>query len=160
VPKFATERRVSHAAESMFALVADVDSYPAFVPLCQALVVRARERQADRETLVADMTVAYGPFRETFATQVALDRPKLTITSANLGGPFHHLDSLWSFAAEGAQACVVRFSIDYEFRSRLLGAAMGSVFDIAFRKFASAFEARADAVYGRAPVGTTALPHS
>jgi coenzyme Q-binding protein COQ10 len=139
----------------MFSLVADVEAYPAFVPLCQATVVRARERRGDNEILVADMTVAYGPFRETFATRVTLDRPNLTITGANLSGPFHHLDSLWSFSGEGTQACMVRFSIDYEFRSRLLGAAMGSMFDIAFRKFAAAFEARADAVYGKLPVSST-----
>jgi coenzyme Q-binding protein COQ10 len=133
----------------MFALVADVEAYPAFVPLCQAIVVRARERRGDSEILVADMTVAYGPVRETFATRVTLDRPNLTIAAANLGGPFHHLDSHWSFTEEGTQACTVRFAIDYEFKSRLLGAAMGSVFDIAFRKLAAAFEARADVVYGK-----------
>ena len=39
------------------------------------------------------------------------------------------------------------FFIDYEFRSRMLGAMMGSMFDAAFRRFSQAFEARADAIY-------------
>jgi coenzyme Q-binding protein COQ10 len=148
MPKYASERPVAHSAEEMFALVADIEDYPKFVPLCQALVVRGQSKEGDREILVADMTVAYGPVRETFTTRVTLDRPGHAIAASYLDGPFRHLDSSWTFAATGAKSCTVRFAIDYEFRSRSLGLLMGSVFDTAFRKFAGAFEARAAAVYG------------
>ena len=148
MPQFATERTVAHSADEMFALVADVERYPEFVPLCERLIVRTRQRDGERETLVADMTVGYKAIRETFTTRVVLDRPALTIDAQYLEGPFRHLDSRWTFVPEGPNACLVVFSIDYEFRSRLLAAVMGVAFDGMFRRLAGAFEARANAVYG------------
>jgi len=148
MPSFASERQVAHSAADMFALVADVESYPKFVPLCRALVVRGRAVEEGRDIVVADMTVAYGPVRETFTTRVTLDRAALTVRAEYVNGPFRHLDSRWTFVPTGEKSCLVRFAIDYEFRSRSLAMLMGSMFDRAFRKFAEAFEARADAVYG------------
>jgi coenzyme Q-binding protein COQ10 len=98
--------------------------------------------------LVADMTVAYGPIRETFKTQVTLDREHLAILVKYLDGPFRQLENRWRFKPEGEKACVVEFFINYEFRSRTLGLLMGAVFDAAFRRFAEAFEKRADKIYG------------
>ena len=132
----------------MFALVADVERYPEFVPLCERLIVRARKMEGARETLVADMTVGYRAIRETFTTRVVLDRPALVIEAQYLEGPFRHLDSRWTFVAEGQRASLVRFAIDYEFKSRILAAVMGAAFDAMFRKLAASFEARADAGYG------------
>jgi coenzyme Q-binding protein COQ10 len=149
MPKFTTERRVRHSAEEMFDLVADCEAYPEFVPLCEKLVLTGRGEEDGKEVLVADMTVAYGPMRETFTTRDVLDREALTIEVTYLSGPFRHFDSRWAFVPEGKSACVVRFTIDYEFRSRLLAGMMGAVFDRAFHKFIEAFETRADAVYGR-----------
>jgi coenzyme Q-binding protein COQ10 len=149
MPKFASERQVAHSATEMFALVADVEAYPKFVPLCRALMVKARSVEEGREVLVADMTVAYGPVRETFTTRVTLDRPNLAVRAEYINGPFRHLDSHWTFTPTGERSCLVHFAIDYEFRSRTLAALMGSMFDKAFHKFAEAFEARADEVYGK-----------
>ena len=153
MPSFATERRVGHSAEEMFALVADVEKYPQFVPLCERLVIRGRKPDGAREVLIADMTVAYKIVRETFTTKVVLDRDAGTIRAEYLDGPFKHLDNLWTFAALDGGHSNISFTIDYEFRSRTLSALMGTVFDKAFRKFADAFEKRADAIYG-----TTVLP--
>lgn len=150
MPSFATERRVGHSAEEMFALVADVEKYPQFVPLCERLVIRGRKPDGAREVLIADMTVAYKIVRETFTTKVVLDRDAGTIRAEYLDGPFKHLDNLWTFAALDGGHSNISFTIDYEFRSRTLSALMGTVFDKAFRKFADAFERRADAIYGTA----------
>ena len=149
MPQFTTERRIAHSAAAMFALVADVERYPAFVPLCQSLVVRRRRDEGEREVVVADMTVAFKVVRETFTTRVVLDRSNHVIDIAYLDGPFEHLDGRWSFAPDGEGACVVHFEIDYKFRSRVLAAVMGAAFETMFRKFIVAFEKRADAIYGR-----------
>jgi coenzyme Q-binding protein COQ10 len=134
----------------MFELVADVERYPQFVPLCERLVVQKREPAVDgRSTLVADMTVAYKLIRETFTSRVTLDKPKLEILVEYLDGPFRSLENRWTFRPTGAHACEVEFDIQYEFRSRTLGMLMGKVFDAAFRRFADAFERRADEVYGQ-----------
>ena len=152
MPLFRDERRVRHKAEEMFDLVADVERYPEFVPLCRALKVRGRKPEADgRETLVADMTVGYKLIRETFTSRVTLDRPRLKVTVHYIDGPFSRLENIWTFKDESeGEGSRVGFFIDYEFRSRTLSALMGSMFDMAFRKFAGAFERRADVVYGRA----------
>jgi coenzyme Q-binding protein COQ10 len=134
----------------MFDLVADVERYPEFVPLCRDLKVRKRDKEDGVEILVADMTVAYKLVRESFRSRVTLERPKLQILVEYLEGPFSHLENRWTFVPAGENACEVEFFIDYEFRSRTLGLLMGAVFDAAFRRFAAAFERRADQIYGRA----------
>ena len=149
MPQFSTTRRVRHSAGEMFDLVADVEHYPEFVPLCRALKVRKRIAEPEGiEILVADMTVAYKLIGERFASRVTLDRPNLQILVEYLEGPFSHLENRWTFRPTGGQSCDVDFFISYEFRSRTLGFVMGAMFDAAFRRFAVAFERRADAVYG------------
>jgi coenzyme Q-binding protein COQ10 len=147
---FRVERRVRHKAVEMFDLVADVERYPEFVPLCKGLRVRSRRQEPDgRETLVADMTVGYKLIRETFTSRVTLDKPHLKVKVEYIDGPFSRLENVWTFEDQG-DGSRVGFFIDYEFKSRTLGALMGSMFDAAFRKFAGAFERRADLVYRRA----------
>ncbi len=144
----------------MFALVADVERYPEFVPLCEALRVRRRVQSGEGiEILTASMTVAYKLLRETFTSRVTLDRPRLAIRVEYLDGPFSQLDNRWNFRALAERASEIEFFIAYEFRSRMLGMVMGAVFDTAFRRFAEAFERRADALFGaetprQAPVVT------
>ncbi|MGU3493183.1 type II toxin-antitoxin system RatA family toxin [Xanthobacteraceae bacterium A53D] len=151
MPSFSNTRVVNHAPADMFALVGDVEKYPEFVPLCQALTVRRRSQSGEGvEMLVADMTVAYKLIRETFTSRVSLDGPRRVIHVEYLDGPFSRLDNRWEFiSADEGRKCEVRFHISYEFRSRTLGLLMGAMFDAAFRRFADAFEKRADEVFGR-----------
>jgi coenzyme Q-binding protein COQ10 len=149
MPEFKTTRRLRHSAADMFDLVADVECYPEFVPLCSSLKVRRRiEEPEGVHILVADMTVAYRLIHESFVSRVTLDRPNLQILVEYLEGPFSRLENRWMFRPTGERTCEVRFFISYEFRSRMLGMLLGSMFDLAFRRFATAFEARADKIYG------------
>ena len=149
MPQFTTTRRLRHSAADMFDLVADVERYPEFVPLCSSLKVRRRiEGSEGVLILVADMTVAYKLIHESFVSRVTLDRPNLQILVEYLEGPFSHLENRWTFRPTGERTCEVRFFISYEFRSRMLGLLLGSMFDLAFRRFAAAFEQRADKIYG------------
>jgi len=132
----------------MFALVADMERYPEFLPLCKALKLQSRETIGGKDVITADMTVAYKFIRETFTTRVTLDREARAILVEYLDGPFKHLENRWEFRNAGEGACDVKFYLAYIFRSRALQLMMGAVFDQAFGKFAEAFEARADMVYG------------
>jgi coenzyme Q-binding protein COQ10 len=152
VPQFSTKRRVRHAAAKMFDLVADVERYPEFVPLCRDLKVKVRTQGEGTEIVVADMTVAYKLIRETFTSRVTLDKPKLQILVEYLSGPFSQLQNRWVFRPVDETSCDVEFFIAYEFKSRVLAALMGAMFDTAFRRFADAFEKRADEVYGKPTV--------
>ncbi len=151
MPQLSTTRRVRHGASEMFDLVADVEHYPEFVPLCQSLTVRKRINEGGKDVIVADMTAAYKMIRETFTSRVTLDRPNMEILVEYLEGPFRRLNNRWKFRAVEDRVCDVEFFIAYEFRSRTLGMLMGAMFDAAFRRFAVAFERRADQVYGAQP---------
>jgi coenzyme Q-binding protein COQ10 len=154
MPQFSTTRRVRHSAADMFDLVADVEQYPQFVPLCRALKIKNRIPEPEGvEILVADMTVAYKFVHERFTSRVTLDRPNLQILVEYLEGPFSKLENRWTFRPTGEQSCEVEFFISYDFKSRTLGMLMGSMFDVAFRRFATAFEKRADQVYARVSSG-------
>ncbi len=150
MPQFSTKRRVRHSASDMFDLVADMESYPQFVPLCRSLKVRNRVPKGEGvEVALSEMTVAYKLIHETFTTRVTLDRPNMQVLVEYLRGPFSHLRNRWTFRPLGDDACEVEFFISYEFSSRVLAMLMGAMFDMAFRRFADAFEQRADQVYGK-----------
>ena len=124
----------------MFDLVADVERYPEFVPMCQSLKVRQRTQKPDgSEVIVADMTVSFQVVRETFTSRVTLDRPNLKILVEYLQGPFSKLENRWTFEAKSEDSCDVGFFIAYEFKSRMLAVLMGAMFDAAFQRFAAAF---------------------
>lgn len=150
MPEFSTRRRVRHNASDMFDLVADVERYPEFLPLCSGMKLRSRNEQAEGVVvIVADMTVAYKLIRETFRSRATLDRANLRILVEYLEGPFSRMENRWEFQPVQEKLSDVKFFITYEFRSRMLGMLMGAMFDTAFRRFAVAFERRADAIYGR-----------
>jgi coenzyme Q-binding protein COQ10 len=150
MPSFSNKRRVQHTASEMFDLVADVERYPEFVPLCQALKIRQRTPKPDgTEIVVADMTVSFNLVKEGFTSEVTLDRPNLKITVRYLRGPFSNLENRWTFEPKGETASDVGFFIAYNFKSRMLALLMGSMVDAAFARFSAAFEKRADTVYGK-----------
>jgi coenzyme Q-binding protein COQ10 len=157
MPSFHTTRRVPFSPRQMFDLVADVERYPEFLPLCEALVVRQREREGDTDILVADMTAGYKAIRETFTSRVRLDAARCEVAAAGVPGrmgPFSRLQNRWQLRAvpgvgDGDGGCDIDFFIAYELRSIMLQMLVGALFDHAFRRYTEAFEARARVVYGR-----------
>ena len=148
MPAYETVRTVAHTPQEMFALVADVEKYPEFVPMCERLTVTSQRERAGITLLVAEMTVGYKAISETFISQVVLKPAQLRIDVKYVEGPFRFLDNHWAFVPAEGGGTDVEFFIDYEFKNRMLGAVMGAMFDRAFRMFAEAFEKRADVVYG------------
>jgi coenzyme Q-binding protein COQ10 len=150
----------------MYDLVADVEAYPQFLPLVEGLKVLRREQQGPETVLTATMEVGYKAIRESFATRVSLKPDDLLIVANYLDGPFRQLENRWRFPAMtqtapqgtlqqgsgqqglGQPGTNIDFYISYEFKSLMLGMLVGAMFDQAFRKFTSAFEARARTVYG------------
>lgn len=148
MPQFETIRIARHSADKMFALVADVEKYPEFLPLCEALTVQSRKERDGKTLLIAAMSIGYKAIRETFTTQVFLKPDEKLIEVKYIDGPFKYLSNTWGFADLDGGRSEVHFYIEYEFKSRILGAMMGAMFDRAFRMFTDAFEKRADVVYG------------
>ena len=150
MPSFSTKRRVKFTAAQMYALVADVEQYPEFLPMCTGIAVSSRIAVSDGEDLVASMSVGYKLISETFTTQVRLRPERLKVEANYVDGPFKRLENQWRFV-DVLGGSDVDFYIDYEFKSPMLGLLVGQVFDQAFRKFTDAFEQRAGSVYGTQP---------
>ena len=142
MPTHAERQLVPYTPERLFDLVADVGRYPEFLPWC----VAARVRSRTESEIVADLTIGFGPFRESFTSRVSLDRPR-KIAVKYEHGPFRYLNNQWEFIphAEGTE---VAFFVDFEFRSRILQSAIGVVFNEAVRRMVNAFKRRARQVYG------------
>jgi coenzyme Q-binding protein COQ10 len=148
MPKFETRHHVPYSARQMYDLVADVESYPEFLPLCDVLRIRSRAHENGLDVLVCDMEVGYHAIRERFKTQVSLDPTTSQILARYIEGPFRRLENRWRFVDTPTGGSDVHFFIDYEFKSMLLQMLMGGMFDLAFRKFTAAFEERARKIYG------------
>lgn len=142
-------RVVPYDAVQMFDLVADVRRYPEFLPWCHALRVKSEDISADgRGLLIADMIARFKGFEERFTTRVSLDRPNLAVDVAYIEGPFKHLVNTWRFVPLSEGRSRVVFTIDFEFRSRILQLLARSMFERALVKLSDAFVKRADALYG------------
>ncbi len=150
MPTHAEHQLVRYSPEQLFDLVADVGAYPKFLPWC----VSARVLTRTSTEVVADLTIGFGPFRESFTSRVALDRPR-SVDVRYEHGPFRYLNNTWGFTPD-AQGCRVEFFVDFEFRSRLLQSAIGVVFNEAVRRMVNAFLKRARDIYGP-PVRSPAM---
>lgn len=148
MPSFATKRLVPFTAAQMYALVADVERYPQFLPLCTGLQITNREAGPAGDAITARMSVGYKTITENFTTRVALDPAAKRIDVAYVDGPFRRLDNRWLFVDQPDGGSLVDFFIVYDFKSPMLAVLVGGLFESAFRKFAEAFEMRARDVYG------------
>jgi len=142
VPRHAEAKKVAYRPDQMFDLVADVAQYPKFLPWC----VGARIRSRNVSEIIADLTIGFGPFHETFTSRVTLDRPgEINVRYEN--GPFRYMRNIWRFLPDPG-GCEIDFFVDFEFKNRVLQAAIGAVFHETVRMMVNAFLRRAREVYG------------
>lgn len=144
----ADQRDLPYSAQQMYDLVADVASYPQFLPWCAGARIRSHRQQDGIGVMEADLIISFKVFRERFGSRVTLDRPNMQILTEYIDGPFKFLHSRWHFADRPTGGCTVSFSVDFEFKNRVLQALIGVVFDEAMRRIVRAFEDRARALYG------------
>ncbi|MBL8668555.1 MAG: type II toxin-antitoxin system RatA family toxin [Rhodospirillales bacterium] len=147
MPTHAEKRVVPYTCEQMFALVADVERYPEFLPWCLACRIRQRLRP---DQFIADLMVGFKVFREKFTSEVTLSNPD-RVDVAYRNGPFRYLNNHWIFVPDAAGGCVIDFYIDFEFHSKALQALIGKLFNEAVQRMVNAFEKRAGQLYGTPP---------
>jgi len=143
MPGIREQRELPYSAEQMFDLVADVARYREFLPW----VIATRIRSNSESEMVADMVVGFKSFRESFTSRVTKRRPEM-IDVIYVDGPLRDLDNEWHFTNLPEGGCRIDFSVEFTFKNRVFEALAGQYFDRAFRKLVSAFEARAEALYG------------
>ena len=139
-----------HSAEQMYDLIADVSSYPKFLPWCTAARIKSTKPAEDGTGTVidADLVISFKLFREKFASRVTLNPTASHIDVDYLDGPFRYLNNHWQFNALEDGSCEVDFFVDFEFKSPMLQAVIGLVFNEAMQRIVRAFEKRADELYG------------
>ena len=147
MPKHSETKRLPYTAEQMYALVADVGSYPQFLPWCSAARIRSRQPQPEGEIIEADLVISFKVFRERFGSQVTLFPDALKIETEYLDGPFRYMRSHWAFRSDG-EGCEVDFFVDFEFKNAILQGIIGVVFNEAMLRIVRAFERRAAELYG------------
>jgi coenzyme Q-binding protein COQ10 len=142
-----TEKRIlPYSPEQVYKLVADVERYPEFLPWC----VACRKTRTYENGFDADLAIGFKMVREKFSSRVVL-HPIDKVEVVYKDGPFKHLSNSWSFSAtDDGKGCVVDFYLDFEFRSLMLQKIIGVLFEEAVRRMVSAFEARAEDLYGKA----------
>ncbi len=142
MPRHEEQKTLPYSADDLFSVVADVKDYPSFVPWCSG----ARIHSQNEREIVADLEIGFGPFRESFTSQVTLDRPHQVLVRATEGGPLEHLTNSWTFAPMG-DATQVDFVIDFQFKSHLLEHAANDMFQVAATRMMGAFESRVHLVH-------------
>ncbi len=148
MPTHSETRPLPYSAQQMYDLVADVASYPQFLPWTAAARIRSVTPQGDGSAvMLADLVISFKVFRERFGSRVVLWPEDRRIETEYLDGPFKYMNSTWSFS-ETAQGCTVDFFVDFEFRNRLLQSAAGLFFYEAMKRIVRAFEDRAAQLYG------------
>lgn len=136
---------VPYSAEQMYALVDDVESYPEFLPWCEAATLQSR---TDAE-LVAGLKVGFGALNTTFTTRNTLQPPE-QMTLELEDGPFSSLTGCWRFDALGADGCEVTLHIEFAFSSGVKDMMFGGVFETICTELIDAFVQRAHSLYGAA----------
>lgn len=138
----AERRALPYTPQQMYALVADIDRYPEFLPWC----IAARVIRRDGDVIYSDMVIGFKMFRERFSSKVTLSPPD-SIQVDYIKGPMRYLNNHWRFEPHES-GCVIDFYVDFEFHSAILQGAIGLLFNEAARRMVSAFEARARQLYG------------
>ena len=141
---YSETRLVPHLPENLYHLVGDVHAYPEFLPWCLA----ARVRTQDERKMVADLMIGFRLYRERFTSYVDFYPETLKLHVRYAEGPFRHLENSWHFQPHKS-GCLIDFSVDFEFRSRLFQSVMESLFSEAVMRMVKAFETRADTLYPR-----------
>ena len=145
MPTHAEKRYLPYPCDKLFALVADVERYPEFLPWC----VGCRVTRRDGNVIWADLVVGFKMIREQFTSKVTLKAPD-RIDVEYQKGPFKYLNNHWLFILEDG-GCTIDFFIDFEFRSRLLRNLLEPLFNEAVKRMVRAFEARAHELHGDPP---------
>jgi coenzyme Q-binding protein COQ10 len=142
MPTYAERKRLPYRADQLYDLVADIESYPKFLPWC----VAARNRSRNGNVLISDLVIGFKMLRERFTSEVTLQDGRIDVSYKE--GPFRYLTNHWIFEAQPDGTTIIDFYVDFEFRSRMLQTIMGALFNEAVKLMVGAFEKRARALYG------------
>ena len=148
MPKASVKRLIECEKDDLIKLVLDIEKYPEFVPFCFDAKVYEEKNQGDLIKIIADLTIGKGPFKDTYKSDVVLDKRKDTIFVKNIGGPLNHLSNNWTFTDKQNGITEIAFDIDFEIKNKFLNSLMVVSFQFGLEKIADAFQKRAEELFG------------
>ena len=146
MPKASVKRLIECSKDQLVDLVLDIEKYPDFVPFCLDAHVYERSSERDLVSIIADLTIGKGPFKDTYKSDVKFDKNKSSIKVTNIGGPLKHLENNWYFS-ENEGGTEISFDIDFEIENKFLNVLMSKSFEFGLNKIADAFQKRAEDLY-------------
>jgi len=149
MPKASVKRSIECKKNQLIDLVLDIEKYPIFVPFCLDAKIYKKKEQGDLLSIVADLTIGKGPFKDTYKSDVKFNKKEDSIYVTNLDGPLKHLKNRWYFKEEN-KITVVSFDVDFELKNDFLNIVMAKSFQFALDKIADAFEKRAEELFSKA----------
>jgi len=146
MPKASVKRLIECKKEELIDLVLDIEKYPEFVPFCLESHIYERNDEDNQTSIIADLTIGKGPFKDTYKSDVKFNKDDSTINVTNIGGPLNHLKNNWSFN-EIKEGTEISFDIDFEIKNKFLNVLMSKSFEFGLNKIADAFQKRAKTLY-------------
>ena len=147
MPKASVKRLIECEKDDLIKLVLDIEKYPEFVPFCFDAKVYEEKNQGDLIKIIADLTIGKGPFKDTYKSDVVLDKRKDTIFVKNIEGPLNHLSNNWTFTDKQNGITEIAFDIDFEIKNKFLNSLMVVSFQFGLEKIADAFQKRAEELF-------------
>ena len=147
MPKASVKRLIECNKNQLIDLVLDIEKYPEFVPFCLNAHIYEKNNEGDITTIIADLTIGKGPFKDTYKSDVKFNKIDSTINVTNIGGPLNHLKNTWHFE-ERENGTVISFNIDFEIENKFLNIVMTKSFQFGLDKIADAFQKRAEELFG------------
>ena len=149
MPKASVKRSIECTKDQLIDLVLDIENYPIFVPFCLDAKIYERKEQGDFLLIVADLTIGKGPFKDTYKSDVKLNKKEDSIYVTNLDGPLKYLENKWHFKEEN-ETTEVCFEVDFELKNKFLNIVMTKSFQFGLNKIADAFQKRAEELFNKA----------
>ena len=147
MPKASVKRLIECNKDQLIKLVLDIEKYPEFVPFCLDAQVYERNDKGELVSIIADLTIGKGPFKDTYKSDVKLNKKDNTIKVTNIGGPLNYLENIWHFR-EQEKSTEISFDINFEIENKFLNIVMTKSFQFGLDKIADAFQKRAEKLFG------------
>ncbi len=143
MPKASVKRSIECGKEQLINLVLDIEKYPIFIPFCLDSKVHEIKEKGNFISIVADLTIGKGPFKDTYKSDVQFNKKEDSIYVTNLDGPLKYLENKWHFK-ENNKITEITFEIDFELKNEFLNIVMTKSFQFGLDKIADAFQHRAE----------------
>jgi len=146
MPKASVKRLIECDKNQLIDLVLDIEKYPTFVPYCIDAKVHVKKDTNDFISIIADLTIGKGLFKDTYKSDVKFNKKNNSIYVTNIDGPLKYLDNKWIFV-DHKEGTEIYFDVDFEIKNKFLNILMSTSFQYGLDKIADSFQNKANQLF-------------